>query len=131
MHVELVLLEDHFLFYHVGLGEGWVLFVGVAGGGSGRVGAADVVALELEVRVGRPGVRSTVRVGVEVKAHLVLVLVLLGHLLEGLRGRTEFGFVQVHVRVEHPVLLLEHGRGILRVLLQQGALGGRLDRIIT
>lgn len=112
LHLELVALEDHFLLDHVRIREVRAVLVeaGI------RVGAA-VVTLELEVGVGRPWIRRP-RIRIEGQAHLVLVLVLFGHLFERLRGRTQFSLGEVHVRVRRydvllHVLAVEHGRRIV------------------
>lgn len=113
-------LEDHLLLNHVGL---WKIGAVLVEAGVG-VGAA-VVALVLEVRIRRPGVRRPA-VGVEGQSHLVLVLVLLGHLLEGLGGRAKLRLRKVHVRVRwHPAALgrgIEDWRGVVVLVVHQGAL---------
>lgn len=112
LHIEIATLENHFLFYHIGLWEIRTVFVEVGIGIR-----TTVVALELEIGVRRPGVRNSI-VRIERESHLVFVM-LFGHLLKCLRRWTMLSLGKLDIRIRGysrrfvVVLIVEHGRGIV------------------
>lgn len=114
LHVEIAALVHHFLLDDVGLREiRTTLKIRI------RAGTA-VIRLKLKVGIGRARIRSASR-RIKRQPHLVLVLMLFGHLLQGLSGGTQLGLAEVHVAVGHPILRdrslpFEDGRRVVLVL---------------